>query len=65
MNNNPNTLPFIYASADETLLGEEIYAAGAYLQQKPTHIGSLLSQDTMRWIVAGVILVGIIVASLS
>ena len=62
---NPNTLPFIYTSADETLLGEEIYAAGAYLQQKPSHIGSLLSQDTMRWLVAGIILIGIIVASLS
>ena len=61
---NPNTLPFIYASADDILLGEEIYAAGAYLQQKPAHIGSLLSQDTMRWIVAGVILIGIIMASL-
>ncbi len=61
---NPNTLPFIYASAEETLLGEEIYAAGAYLQQRPAHIGSLMSQDAMRWIVAGVILAGILIASL-
>jgi hypothetical protein len=57
---DPNTLPFIYASAQETLLGEEIYAAGAYLQKRSSHIGSLLAQDTMRWIVMIVILGGIV-----
>ncbi len=61
---DPNTLPFIYASAQETLLGEEIYAAGAYLQKQPAHLGSLLAQDTMRWIVALIILVGVVMASL-
>ncbi|MEW5960771.1 MAG: DUF6754 domain-containing protein, partial [Chloroflexota bacterium] len=39
---HPNTLPFIYVSAQETLLGEEIYAAGAYLERIPAHIGSLV-----------------------
>jgi hypothetical protein len=62
---DPNTLPFIYASAEETLLGEEIYAAGAYLQQRPSHIGSLIAQDTMRWVIALFILTGILLASLS
>ncbi|GAB4451684.1 MAG: hypothetical protein Kow0031_34220 [Anaerolineae bacterium] len=61
---NPNTLPFIYASAQETLLGEEIYAAGAYLQKHPSHIGSLLAQDTMRWLVAAVMLGGVLLATL-
>lgn len=61
---DPNTLPFIYASADETLLGEEIYAAGAYLQKRPGHIGSLAAQDAMRWLVALFILGGIVLASL-
>jgi hypothetical protein len=61
---NPNTLPFIYATAHETLLGEEIYAAGAYLQKLPTHIGSLLAQDTVRWIVAGLILGGVTLKSM-
>jgi hypothetical protein len=59
----PNTLPFIYASAEETLLGEEIYAAGAYLQKRPAHIGSLIAQDTMRWLIALIILGGILLAS--
>lgn len=45
---NPNTLPFVYASTDHALIGEEIYAAGAYLQQDPNHIGGLMAQDVMR-----------------
>ncbi|MBN1994908.1 MAG: hypothetical protein JW953_19595 [Anaerolineae bacterium] len=60
---DPNTLPFIYASAEETLLGEEIYAAGAYLQQRPFHISSLVAQDTMRWLILLFILTGILAAS--
>jgi hypothetical protein len=61
---DPNTLPFIYASAQETLLGEEIYAAGAYLKNIPAHIGSLVAQDTMRWVVALVMLGGVLIATL-
>ena len=61
---DPNTLPFVYVSADESLLGEEMYAAGAYLQKHPSHVGSLLAQDTMRWVVGLVILGGVLIASL-
>jgi hypothetical protein len=62
---NPNTLPFVYVTAQEALLGEEIYAGGAYLQKRPAHLGSLMAQDTMRWLVALLVLGGIIIASLS
>lgn len=62
---DPNTLPFIYATAEEALLGEEIYAAGAYLEKQPAHIGSLIAQDTMRWLIFLFILAGILIASLS
>lgn len=61
---DPNTLPFIYTTAQETLLGEEIYAAGAYLQKQPAHIGSLLAQDTMRWLIFLLMVGGIIWATL-
>jgi hypothetical protein len=60
---DPNVLPFIYASAQEPLLGEEIYATGAYLQKRASHIGSLLAQDMIRWLVALVILGGVLAAS--
>lgn len=61
---DPNTLPFIYASAQEMLMGEEIYATGAYLQKRASHIGSLLAQDTVRWIIFFIILGGVAAASM-
>jgi hypothetical protein len=61
----PNTLPFVYASAGQTLLGEEIYAAGAYLQKRPAHLGSLVAQDTMRSVIAWGIGLGVLIATLS
>jgi hypothetical protein len=45
---NPQTLPFVFASADQVLIGEEIFAGGAYLAFLPAHIGSLVAQDVMR-----------------
>ncbi len=61
----PSTLPFIYASAKETLIGEEIYVAGAYLQKKPFHLASLIAQDTLRSIIFWVILLGILLQTVS
>ncbi len=47
----PTTLPLIQASADDTLLGEEIFAGGAYTRRLPIQIGSLLTADWLRWAV--------------
>jgi hypothetical protein len=57
-------LPFIFTTADENLVGEEIYAAGAYLYSLPEHIASLLAQDRMRVLIALIILIGVIIKSL-
>ncbi len=57
---DPNVLPFVYATSPHGLWGEEMFAAGAYLGNKPTHIGSLLAQDTLRWGISFVILGGVI-----
>ena len=54
---DPRTLPLVYASADETLIGEEIFAGGAYTRKLPIQIGSLLTEDWARWIVIAAILV--------
>jgi hypothetical protein len=57
---DPRTLPFVYASADETLVGEEIFAGGAYTSRLPIQIGSLLTEDWARWaVVAAMILVAV------
>jgi hypothetical protein len=56
----PDQLPFFVAACDYTLLGEELYAASAYLSQEPVQLGSLKGQDLGKLIFALVILVGVI-----
>jgi hypothetical protein len=58
---DPRTLPFVYASADETLVGEEMFAGGAYTTQLPTQIASLLAEDWARWaVIAGILVVTVL-----
>jgi len=54
---DPGTLAQVYASADETLIGEEMFAAGAYTRKSPIQIGSLLAEDWARWAVAAAIII--------
>ena len=54
---DPRTLSLVYASADETLVGEEMFAAGAYTSRLPMQIASLLTEDWIRWVVIGAIIV--------
>jgi len=53
-------LPFFIAACDYTLIGEELYAASAYLSRAPLLLGSLKSQDWMKIIVACCIVIGIV-----
>jgi hypothetical protein len=50
----------LYATSDEPLLGEELYAAGAYLGAGPVHIASLRMQDIIRWVLIAAIVIGAI-----
>jgi hypothetical protein len=54
----------IYASAGDPLVGEELYAVGAYLDSGPLHQSSLKVQDILRWIVVIVMLVGAVLKML-
>jgi hypothetical protein len=38
-------LPFFFTSCDYTLIGEELYAAGAYLSKEPMLLSTLKVQD--------------------
>ncbi|MYF98688.1 fibronectin type III domain-containing protein [Candidatus Poribacteria bacterium] len=38
-------LPFLITACDYTLIGEELYAASAYLSKEPMQLGSLRGQD--------------------
>lgn len=51
----------LYAAAQEPLIGEELYAGGAYLGAGPIHSASLRMQDTLRWLLIGIILVSALV----
>ncbi|HSB67257.1 MAG TPA: DUF6754 domain-containing protein [Anaerolineales bacterium] len=50
----------LYATSDEPLLGEELYAAGAYLGAGTAHTASLYMQDIVRWILVVIIVLGAI-----
>lgn len=47
-----------YASAQEPLIGEELFAAGAYVGAGAAHEASLNVQDILRWLVVAGILIG-------
>lgn len=48
----------MYATADEPLLGEELYAAGAYLGEDRAHNASLRVQDILRWVLVVTMIIG-------
>jgi hypothetical protein len=56
-------LPYALATAQHALIGEEIYAAGAYLSGRPVLQASLLTQDWLRLVVVAAIIIGVIVKS--
>ncbi len=46
---NTHQLPFLVASCDYALIGEEIYAAGTYLSRNSAKIGSLVAQEVGKY----------------
>ncbi len=46
---DPVALPFVYSSTEHTLLGEEVFAAGAYLSGEPQALAGVIAQDVMRF----------------
>jgi len=54
----PSQLPFFIAACDYTLIGEEFFAASAYLSGDPDQLGSLKGQDVGKLIVAALLLIG-------
>ncbi len=51
-------LPFFVVACDYTLIGEELYAAGAYLSREPRLLGSLKGSDYMKVAIILAIVVG-------
>lgn len=52
-------IPFFVAACDYTLIGEELYAGGAYLSQDRVKLGSIWGQDIIKAVVMGMIILGV------
>ncbi len=46
---NIAALPFMLATGNDVLIGEDVFAAGAYLLRSSWHVAGLLAQDIVRW----------------
>lgn len=53
-------LPFFIAACDYTLIGEEMYAASAYLTRQPVEVASIKAEDFGKMAFIVVILLGIL-----
>jgi len=56
----PQQLPFFIAACDYTLMGEELYAASAYLSHEPIMTGGLKGQDFIKMLIVIAIILGVI-----
>ena len=61
----PAQLPFFVAACDYTLIGEELFAASAYLSNEPKQLGSLKGQDVGKFIAMIAILIGVLSQTIS
>jgi hypothetical protein len=57
-------IPFFMTAADYTLIGEELYAASAYISKEPVLTGTVVGEDIYKFIAFVIILLGAIWTSL-
>ena len=57
-------IPFFIAACDYVIIGDEFYAASAYLSREPTALGSLVGQDIAKGLIMLLIAVGSLLATL-
>ncbi len=56
----PSQLPFFVAACDYTLIGEELFAASAYLSKAPKELGSLKGQDAGKAVILAALILGVL-----
>ena len=61
----PAQLPFFIAACDFTLIGEELFAASAYLSGEPKQLGSLKGQDVGKALAMIALTIGVVLATLA
>lgn len=58
-------LPFLVAACDHVLIGEELFAASAYLTRDPTLLGTLRGQDLGKYLAGGMLVGGSLLGALA
>ena len=58
-------LPFFITACDYTLIGEELYAASAYLSREPMLLGTLKGQDWSKAVIALLLVAGVVLSLVS
>jgi hypothetical protein len=58
-------LPYLVVVCDYTLLGEEVYAGGAYLSGDRLQLGSLAGQDMCKLLCVAAVAIGVILESMN
>lgn len=61
----PSQIPFFVAACDYTLIGEELFAASAYLSRNPKEVGSLKGSDMAKLIIIIAIIIGTLLVTVS
>jgi len=57
-------LPFFITTCDYTLIGEELYAASAYLSREPLLLGSLKGQDVGKLFFMVMLIIGVLIVTI-
>ena len=60
---SPEQVAFFISTCDYTLIGEELFAASAYLTREPVQLGSLLAQDRLKLLFFLLIICGVLLAT--
>ena len=58
------TQAMLFATADHPLIGEDLFAGGAYIGRQAEFVGSLSAQDVIRGLVIAAILIGAVIQTI-
>lgn len=61
---SPEQVAFFICTCDYTLIGEELFAASAYMSREPVQVATLAAQDRLKIVFLALILVGVLFATL-
>jgi hypothetical protein len=58
-----NNIPFLVATCDHVMIGEELYTAAASISEDPVQLGSVEGQDISKYVMLGIIVLGVLLMS--